>query len=166
MNRFELTSDLLTAVPDIDEQHRTLLRLANKVLDPSALDKGDSLFREALAFLAGYVLYHFAAEEHVMKNAGYPRFEHHRSWHERFQGQIAELTHAAGRTGVSPEIKLKVSFAIETWLLEHIRITDRDLAGFLRQQYGHNVVYLPDVRVLKEAGMIPHDFDDRMANVG
>jgi hemerythrin len=160
MDRFVLTADLVTGVPDIDDQHRTLFAIANRVVDPSTIDKGEPFFREILAFLAGYVLYHFAAEEHVMTNAGYPRFEQHRRWHEDFRAEVAELTEAARAGGVSKALKLRVSFAIEDWLMGHIRITDRDLADFLVQELGLHTVRLPDMQTLKNAGRIPADFHD------
>jgi hemerythrin len=166
MDRFTLTDDLLTGVPDIDDQHRTLLALGNKVIDPSVIDKDGTIFRDALSFLAGYVLYHFAAEEHVMENAGYPRWEPHRQWHERFRAEIDGLIVSARKKGVSRALKLKISFAVENWLVEHIRITDRDLAEFLRQHAGGKVIRVPDVRTLKPAGAIPQDFDERFAKTG
>jgi hemerythrin len=166
MDRFVLTADLVTGVPDIDDQHRTLFGIANRVVDPSTIDKGEPFFREILTFLAGYVRYHFAAEEHVMTNSGYPRLEQHRRWHDNFRAEVAELTEAARTAGVSKALKLRVSFAVEDWLMGHIRMTDRDLADYLVQQLGPRIVRLPDVATLKQAGLIPADFHERFATAG
>jgi hemerythrin len=165
MGRFELTDDLLSDVPDIDDQHRALLELGNRVVGPEALKQGPAVFREALSFLAAYVRYHFAAEEHVMQNAGYPRLAQHRQWHDRFRQNIDGLAARANGSGVSRAIAIEVSFAIETWLLEHICITDRDMAAFLRQCSGGKNSRLPDVATLKKAGSIPDDFDERLVQV-
>jgi hemerythrin len=163
MDRFALTGDLVADVPDIDDQHRALLELGNRVVDPATLNQGVAVFREALSFLAGYVRYHFAAEEHVMHNAGYPRLAQHKQWHDRFRHNIDDLAAKARSTGVSRPIALEISFAVETWLFEHIRITDRDMAVFLREQRSEH--RLPDVATLKQAGALAQDFDERLVVV-
>jgi hemerythrin len=165
MARFELTRDLLAGVPEIDDQHRELLELGNVVVDPATLNQGAAVFREALRFLAGYVRYHFAAEEHVMQKAGYPRFEQHRQWHERFRRDVDRLVEKARRSGVSKAIAVEVSFAIENWLLEHIRITDKDFVTFLRQHTNGKEHRLPDVATLKRARLLADDFDERLVRV-
>ena len=91
MKRFELTEDMLTGIPDIDAHHRTLLELGNRVMDTSIVKTGDKkVFDEALQFLADYVIYHFAAEEYVMSEYGYPHDGNHRQWHERFKGEVLD----------------------------------------------------------------------------
>jgi hemerythrin len=166
MDRFALTGDLVSDVPDIDDQHRALLELGNRVVDPATLNQGAAVFREALSFLAGYVRYHFAAEEHVMHNAGYPRLAQHKQWHDRFRQNVDGLAAKARSSGVSRAVALEISFAMETWFLEHIRITDRDMAVFLREQHSDGRENrLPDVATLKRAGALAQDFDERLVQV-
>jgi hemerythrin len=160
MERFELTADLITGIADIDDHHRTLLELANRVVNPSAIKADGPIFGEALNFLAEYVVYHFAAEEYVMTELGYPNEIHHRQWHDRFRDDVAAYVVQAKREGVSKDLRLKISFAVETWLLEHIRITDQGLARFLKKQGGSASVRLPDTRTLKAAGKLPENFND------
>ncbi len=160
MRRFELTEDLLTGVEDIDAQHRVLLNLGNKVVDPSAIKGEEKIFTDALAFLGDYVVYHFVAEEYVMEAANYPHYEHHRLWHERFKQEVSRYVEQARREGITKDLRLKVSFAIEDWMLEHIRVTDRALANFLRQRESDVTVHLPDARTLKNAGKLPENFNE------
>jgi hemerythrin len=155
MRRLELTEDLLTGVEDIDEQHRTLLELGNRVINPSAYKKDGTIFEDALKFLADYVIYHFAAEEYVMIESNFPNYEHHRQWHEHFKQEVSDYVNRAQTEGISKDLKLKVSFAVENWLLEHIRITDSSLAKFLQQQKGGTSMHLPSVRSLKDMGKLP-----------
>jgi len=155
MRRLELTEDLLTGVEDIDEQHRTLLELGNKVINPSAYKTDGTIFEDALKFLADYVIYHFAAEEYVMRESNFPKYEHHREWHEHFKQEVSDCVNRAQTEGVSKDLKLKVSFAIENWLLEHIRITDSSLAKFLQRQKGGTSTHLPSARSLKDMGKLP-----------
>ena len=166
MGRFKLTGTLVTGNQDIDHQHRTLLELGNRVVEPSAVDDNPALFHEALGFLAAYVDYHFASEEHVMRETGYPRYQQHREWHQRFRQEVAELVRLEQVDDDSKALRLRVSFAIEDWLLAHTQIMDAELAKFLRQQRGGTVVKFPDVRTLKQAGSLPHDFNEACRSVG
>ena len=160
MERFELTADLLTGIADIDDQHRKLLELANQVVKPSAIKSDGPMFEGALKFLEEYVIYHFAAEEYAMAESDYPNIIHHNQLHSTFRKDVAAFVAQASREGDSKDLRLKVSFAIENWLLEHIRITDRDLAQFLKQQGRAVSVRLPDARTLKTAGKLPEDFNE------
>jgi hemerythrin len=160
MGRFQLTGALVTGNQDIDEQHRTLIELGNRVVAPTAIDNDPALFQEALGFLAAYVDYHFASEEHVMRESGYPHYQQHLAWHHRFRQEVAEFVRQEHAHGDSKPLRLKVSFAIEDWLLAHIQIMDAALAKFLRQQRGGTVIKFPDVRTLQEAGAITHDFNE------
>jgi len=103
MRRLELTEDLLTGVEDIDEHHRTLLELGNKVINPSAYKKDGTIFEDALKFLADYVIYHFAAEEYVMIESNFPNYEHHRQWHERFKQEVSDCVNRAQTEGISKD---------------------------------------------------------------
>ena len=161
MRRFELTENLLTGVEEIDAHHRTLLELGNRAIDPSAYKTaGTVMMEDALTFLADYVTYHFAAEEFVMLQSKFPKYEAHRQWHERFKQEILDFVNRAQTEGMSKDLKMKISFAIENWLLEHIRITDGSLAKFLQRHKGDPSLHLPSIRALKELGKLPAEFPE------
>ena len=48
MGRFTLTEDMVTGILDIDEHHRILLDLGNRVIELSAIKTDRALFEEAL----------------------------------------------------------------------------------------------------------------------
>jgi hemerythrin len=152
-------------MPDIDNHHRRLVELANNVLDAD-YRKDVEVFREALKFLSGYVQYHFAAEEHLMKVSGYGGLDRHRRWHDEFRRNIEEFVVTGYREGFTKELGVRISFAVENWLLEHIRISDRDLVRFIQSQQSRTPVRLPEIHVLKSTGAIPKDFDERMLLAG
>lgn len=161
MKRFAMTDDLITGIEDIDEHHKMILELGNQVIVPSAVKAGGPLFDNALQFLANYVIYHFAAEEFVMMECAFPQYDHHRQWHDRFKHEVLGYVNQVTKEGMSQDIRLKVSFAMENWLIEHVRITDRALATFL-QQKACVPIHLPAVRALKEAGRLPEDFSEQL----
>lgn len=163
MKRFELTNDLLTGLTDVDEDHRELLETGNRIINPSFIHSDKKTLEEVLSFLDDYVLYHFAAEEYAMCDAGYPGVEKHCRWHKNFQKKISEYVNTGRTEGVSKELILKISFAIEDWFIEHIRISDCDFARFLRQNNVQSV-RLPGVRKLKETGCLPENFNEQIVS--
>jgi hemerythrin len=160
MTKFILTADLLTGVKSIDGHHRTMFEMANRVVAATFDGKQIELFQETLSFLQGYVLYHFAAEEHVMKKTGYPRYEPHRNWHEQFRQKVSGYMNRAQTRGISRELTLEISYAIEDWLKEHIRITDKDLASHLNAHEDKTAIELPTPGTLKKTGELPMDFNE------
>jgi hemerythrin len=152
MRRFSLTPDLITGVAEIDAQHRALLALANQVLDTPD-EASPATFLRAVSFLARYIVDHFAAEEAVMAQAGYPGARFHLEFHARLRRETAEIVTCSQREGASKKVKLAVSFMLEDWLIYHIRETDRELANFLRDHSaGGTVLRLPEIRPLRSTG--------------
>jgi hemerythrin len=161
MHQFELTPDLITGVAEIDAQHRALFGLANEVLEASDLEANPAPFQRAVAFLASYTIHHFAAEEAAMAESGYPGARFHMEFHDRLRRECAAIVARTKREGVRKEIKLSISFMLEDWLIYHIRETDRELAGFLRDHSpGATIPHLPDVRTVRESEVIPAGLDE------
>ena len=162
MKRFELTDDLITGLADIDEDHRELFELGNRITDPSFLNSDRQIMEDTLSLLSDYIVYHFAAEEYAMFHAGYSGFENQCLWHKNFQQQISQCIGLGKKTGITKELLAKIAFSIEKWFLEHIRIMDLGFAQFTQRQ-GIRSVNLPSVRKLVESGTLPKDFNPRVA---
>ena len=159
MRKFELTPDLVTGVADIDAQHRTLLDLANRVIEAPE-DASPAIFHRALSFLANYIVDHFAAEEAAMDQTAYPGARFHREFHDRLRRETAGIVALAKQEGSSKKVKLTVQFMLEDWLIYHIRETDRELANHLRSHSpGATILYLPVVRERKTKDAIPEDVE-------
>ena len=155
MRKFELTPDLVTGVDDIDAQHRTLLDLANRVIEASE-DASPAIFHRTLIFLVNYAVDHFAAEEAAMDQTAYPGARFHREFHDRLRRETAGIVAQAKQEGSSKKVQLAVQFMLEDWLIYHIRETDRELANHLRtHSQGATILYLPVVRERKTNDAIP-----------
>jgi hemerythrin-like metal-binding protein len=164
MRTFALTSSLLTGIPAIDEQHCELFDLANEVVDDSASDLHPELFRMALGFLEGYIAYHFAAEEVVMSELGYPESAAHADLHARLQNAVAAMLKKAAQQGPSEEMKAELKGFLQDWVVHHVREADFAMARYVRDVVlDVKSLSLPGVLVLKSRGSIPADFDDRFA---
>lgn len=141
MIRFELTPEMMTGEDRMDEEHLTIVELSNNFIDPYTLKAGDVLFQDALNCLVDYTLYHFAAEEIAMMEAGYPYYERHRQWHESFRTKMVSYM-ARGRTrNAAMEIRMTVSATVDDWLRNHVPTLDFEFAGFLREKQERIAVY-------------------------
>lgn len=83
-------------------------------------------------FLLQYVDKHFAHEEELQKNSGYPELTAHKAFHEKYKTQLKEIAAAMKASGspVSVMVKLNSHIAV---LINHIRLEDKKLSAFLNQ---------------------------------
>jgi len=164
MQPFSLTPDLVTGIPAIDEQHGELLDLANEVVNAAGVGLHPELFDLATTFLVGYAAYHFAAEEWVMTDLDYPQRGQHFDNHRRLQREVASYVAEARVSRTCEAGENEIALFIENWIVHHIRVLDREMAAFLRNQtINLQTLRLPDLQTLKDSGGIPDDFDERIA---
>ncbi len=130
MPPFEWSSDLETGHAAIDEQHQSLFDLANRLEECITCDADEpELVSDAIYRLNDYVIEHFAAEEALMAQAGYPRVSSHRSEHERLSADTMRLM-AAYFNGESVAATRIAPF-VTSWLQNHIRQEDMRFVRFL-----------------------------------
>jgi hemerythrin len=123
---------LETGDPTIDEQHRELFSRIDRLLQASREKRGREEVGQILAFLGDYVVHHFAAEEQIMSDAGYPQIASHRAEHARFVQEFGLLYREFAAEGPGTLFIIRVGNRVTAWLREHIYRTDRELVSFLK----------------------------------
>ncbi len=141
MSYFPWDPSLETGYPDIDEQHKGLFVLADKLAgaiaactltDEGLCEEDENTVANAVYGLTDYCVEHFADEEALMKSAGYPALSVHCSLHEQLTAETLTITaRFFNDEGVIPET---LAPFITTWLSEHIRRHDMQFVTFLRAQ--------------------------------
>ena len=122
-----------TGVPLMDNQHKTLIDLINRLFD-CMLDGGN---REEITNivdeLVSYTVNHFRAEEDLMRKHHYPKLDEHIRIHQGFIAQIsvfADKIKAEKRLSPADIYKF-----LKDWLVNHIEKEDRDGYGtFINQE--------------------------------
>lgn len=133
MGKYELTKDLETGNIFIDNEHRELLRAANDLLDACGAGKGREHMNKTVKFLNDYVEKHFSNEERLQKNSGYPNFEAHKAFHEKYKQKLRDIT--SGMSSDNPTIgELSSLNAHIGLLITHIRTEDKKLGAFLNKK--------------------------------
>ena len=127
--------DLFTGIPAIDRQHRELLGRIGAL--EAAARLGDvTRAEELLAYLERYAAEHFATEEQVMWEFGYPDRDTHWSLHLAFAMELAKrkLEHQANRARTS--LLVDLGRWMDRWLNEHVHGADTEMARFIRCRTG------------------------------
>ncbi len=120
--RFEI------GIPVIDAQHKKLVDMCNDLYQGLLRHKTNSItsidapLKKTLHAAVDYVKEHFAAEEKLMLQVGYPKFEAHKKRHEVFIAKILETAMHIETTPVLQSFQF-VKF-IYDWILEHIAHED------------------------------------------
>lgn len=126
MSYMTWTKAMSVGVPELDEDHKGLIRIINQVAENADDEARQAVVRQCLMGLMRYAETHFAREEQVMTTCGFPGLEMHRGEHEDFVGQIKQLT---DRFENKPEGLAKLANEellefLKNWLNHHILIED------------------------------------------
>jgi hemerythrin len=121
----------LGVVP-IDVQHRVLMDLTNKLHKAAAAGEDSRNIQCAMDELMNYVLFHFAFEEKLMADNGYPEFEEHRHMHEELLDQFRALQADVAENRLA--LNDRVMNFLQGWLIHHIVSSDRELVAFTKAE--------------------------------
>jgi hemerythrin len=116
----------------LDEHHRHIFHLLNRMHEAMLLDQG----RVALGFLLDELIHcvrsHFAAEETIMQAFGFPEALAHELDHERQLRVLLEF-----REQFAEDREQLVTQLVEymgSWLIRHILTTDRHYSAFFAER--------------------------------
>jgi hemerythrin len=125
---------LSVGIEQIDDHHRTLIRLMLECREAVDSDFGREWLKETLAALVSYSKYHFLAEERIMYEAGYPLLSAQREAHGEFSDRLAEVVsrNFSDRQALNREL---FTF-LKDWFVNHIMKQDALIGAFLRGEVG------------------------------
>lgn len=114
-----------------DRDHKKILRFINELHEAMLKGQGKETLSQILKELLHYTQYHFAAEERVMANNGYPELEEHRQSHQNLIEQLEELIKdfKLGKM----EVSIETSTFLKEWLFNHIQVADRKYVPWLKK---------------------------------
>ena len=113
-------------VTEIDEQHRELVRLVNRLNGAIRNREGDEVLHKLFEDLLSFTAFHFATEHRLMEQYGYSEIARHDAEHDQLVKEAAHL-----QNGLSHGGELLALQSIKDWLLNHIQYADRPLGRFL-----------------------------------
>jgi hemerythrin len=131
-NIVEWNDRLAIGIPLIDGQHKNLVDMTNKLY--MGCLKGDEAariyFMNTIHEAVDYTKYHFSTEERLMERIRYPEFSSHKKQHEDFIREIfREVSSFTGGRKFVPNLFVRY---LRDWVLTHIAVSDRLIAGYLQ----------------------------------
>jgi len=113
-----------TGISAMDKQHQRLVELINQLFQ-CMKDGGDRMILGGVVDeLVKYTVYHFRAEEDLMRQHRYPDFETHKQIHEQFIAKVAKFAdNLKSGERLAPADIYKF---LKDWLISHIEKQDRD----------------------------------------
>lgn len=123
----------LLDLPTIDNQHKYLLHLLNKLYNDFATSGSTDSPDQLLAALIDYATYHFALEERWMEAQQFPLLESHRREHRSFAARVADMERNYREH--HRNISLDLLTFLHNWLITHIQGSDHEFGCFIRRKY-------------------------------
>ena len=129
MALFTWNDSFSVKVKQFDDQHKKLVDLVNKLHDSMKEGKGAAGAKEVLNSLITYTQTHFADEERLMKQHGYPSYEQHKKEHNQLVMKVSDIKKLIdeGKMLISHELMV----FLKEWLVKHIQGEDKKYGPFL-----------------------------------
>ncbi len=131
MALIEWNDRLSVNIREIDDQHKKLVGMVNRLHTAMKEGKADTISMQIVEDMKKYAASHFATEERHMKTHGYPGYREHKTEHEKFVAKVVQVEKdlKTGKCAMSMDI---LNF-LSNWLVDHIKGTDKKYSPFLNQ---------------------------------
>jgi hemerythrin len=159
MMRVVLPPELLTGIPDIDDQHRALFAWTNAVFSLGTVRGDRTVALRAAQFLVAYAEYHFAAEEYAMVASAYPELVRHRGEHAVLRRKLAVVARAINSGAPYDRVTTSLQALLNEWLLQHIRHADGAFARYCADEPSVRTLSLPSPQELRASGLRTSDYE-------
>ena len=122
------SSDLELDIPVIDSQHKRIVDYINKV-EVAHKHHSHNELMDVLDELVDYTLSHFAFEETLMEEAGYPFLKAHQKVHALFTRRVNGYYQQA-KAGA--DVTDELMHTLKAWLINHIKHDDLDYGDMVK----------------------------------
>jgi len=118
-DRYKIGNDL------VDSQHQHIFKLANETVSVS----DDADITRLLMLFYQHVREHFQAEERLMKQAGYPRYQEHVEEHNLMLDRLNEISLNVQKRQWNPD---DIKKFVQRWISVHIVQEDMRVGEYLK----------------------------------
>lgn len=122
-------------IASIDSQHQELIERVNQITDAVAGREPNEVVQEMLEDIIRFAQEHFAFEEGLMAEYGFPDMESHIMEHRRHLQLLNNLSQEGLRASRHDKVALVAAFLAD-WTDHHIPNADKELGEFLAAK-GH-----------------------------
>jgi hemerythrin len=127
---FEWRDSYSVGVHGIDAQHRNVFRLAAELQRAIVAGEAKSVLPQLLDRLVQYTSVHFAYEERLLREAGYPELSAHKLEHEELRKKALQFQKDFGDGGNAAPFELLQT--LKAAIREHVLGSDQKYAPYLK----------------------------------
>lgn len=131
---FEWDETLLTGNASIDHQHKELYERIKAFFKATTRNRESEVVDEMLHFLNGFLVEHFADEEKLHRDGGYPDLEKHTEAHNRILKDLNEIDRLYMKDGYTERLDLKLYNLLIRDMVAQIKEYDIPLARFVQEK--------------------------------
>ncbi|MBS1210883.1 MAG: bacteriohemerythrin [Proteobacteria bacterium] len=134
MDLLKWTDDLSVGNPLIDEDHRNIFDLLERLHQDMSSGQINQETQSIVDALRDYAEAHFSREEEFMRKIAYPHYAVHKAEHDRFVSEVCALQSRVARGARTAQLDIDQFLA--GWLREHVLVRDMALASAIRGEGG------------------------------
>lgn len=120
----EWNEKMSVGVAEIDLEHKKLVSMLNNLYDGMQSGKGKEVLGKVLDDLIAYTASHFAHEERLFAQTGYPAAVAHTAEHTALTKQALDVQ-AKYKAGATGTLSMEVLSFLKNWLVNHIQGSDK-----------------------------------------
>lgn len=109
--------------PDIDMQHKQLIKLINDLHEAMLGGRGKEALTKIIDELIRYTKTHFAYEEGMLQRRSYAGLAAHREEHRKLTQQVIDIQERFHKGSIA--ITMDVMSFLKNWLANHIMSSDQ-----------------------------------------
>ncbi|NQV38806.1 MAG: hemerythrin family protein [Candidatus Marinimicrobia bacterium] len=125
------SDDWVTGIKIIDDDHRHLVDLIQKLFHSMMTEKGTTFIRTIFVELINYTNTHFNREERMFKKYGFDELDRHKILHEQLVEQVLAKGKHILNKGRQKDLSFELLDFFKDWLENHIIKEDLKFKTFL-----------------------------------
>jgi len=126
--KIDWNEKLSTEILSLDEQHVALFQLFNEFIDVMETNSSQAVLVERFEYILNETLTHFAYEEQIMKNIGFPEYSVHKEHHEVLLQDadliLKDLQDGKDGDQISPSINFLRALIVKHMVEKDLKIGD------------------------------------------
>ena len=126
---FEWNDEYVLDGGPIDDEHRQLLKLADRVFSFTASSRQADEVTDTVKQLFTYMEFHFDNEEKLMREIGFCEYEEHVRAHQKIVNDMNALLKTCGDLD---QLVAKLRHAMVDWVVQHILDEDKKIAKYMK----------------------------------
>jgi hemerythrin len=120
----EWNEDMSVRVKVLDDDHKTLIRMLNDLYDGIVAGQARTALEDVIDGLMRYTKLHFAREERLFAETGFPGSAAHKAEHDLLTRRVMNLQ-TRFENGQSFELSMEAMSFLKSWLNNHIMGSDQ-----------------------------------------